>query len=306
MLDCTFALPNLRRHNARITEVRCHAGQTCTASIDVLRRDAIRRNHTATHLLHYALRHVLGEHVKQAGSMVGPDRLRFDFSHYDAVTPKQIKQIEDIANHETLGNMPTRIFETTKDEAEALGAIAFFGDKYGDIVRVLEAGSTIELCGGTHVRATGDIGTVKVVSESSIGSNLRRIEAVTGDVSVALLQRDEAMIADAAQLLGTQSDDLLGGVQRKIDEVKDLQDQIKALRSQLAAGRAEELAEIAVEGVVVTQVDGLAPGDMRETRHCSTPARGHQGRCPDRRNRHRRRVTRCRCAAGQQQGQRHS
>ena len=264
VLDCTFALPNLRRHNARITEGAVIAGQTCTASIDVLRRDAIRRNHTATHLLHYALRHVLGEHVKQAGSMVGPDRLRFDFSHYDAVTPKQIKQIEDIANHETLGNMPTRIFETTKDEAEALGAIAFFGDKYGDIVRVLEAGSTIELCGGTHVRATGDIGTVKVVSESSIGSNLRRIEAVTGDVSVALLQRDEAMIADAAQLLGTQSDDLLGGVQRKIDEVKDLQDQIKALRSQLAAGRAEELAEIAVEGVVVTQVDGLAPGDMRE------------------------------------------
>ena len=264
VLDCTFALPNLRRHNARITEGAVIAGQTCTASIDVLRRDAIRRNHTATHLLHYALRHVLGEHVKQAGSMVGPDRLRFDFSHYDAVTPKQIKQIEDIANHETLGNMPTRIFETTKDEAEALGAIAFFGDKYGDMVRVLEAGSTIELCGGTHVRATGDIGTVKVVSESSIGSNLRRIEAVTGDVSVALLQRDEAMIADAAQLLGTQSDDLLGGVQRKIDEVKDLQDQIKALRSQLAAGRAEELAEIAVEGVVVTQVDGLAPGDMRE------------------------------------------
>lgn len=264
VLDCTFALPNLSRHSARITEGSVIAGQTCTASIDVLRRDAIRRNHTATHLLHYALRHVLGEHVKQAGSMVGPERLRFDFSHYDAVTPAQIKQIEDIANHETLGNMPTRIFETTKDEAEALGAIAFFGDKYGDMVRVLEAGSTIELCGGTHVRATGDIGTVKVVNESSIGSNLRRIEAVTGDASVALLQRDEAMIADAAQLLGTQSDNLLGGVQRKIDEVKDLQDQIKMLRSQLAAGRAEELAEIAVEGVVVTQVDGLAPGDMRE------------------------------------------
>jgi alanyl-tRNA synthetase len=264
VLDTTFALPNLRRHNARITEGSVTAGQTGTASIDVLRRDAIRRNHTATHLLHYALRHVLGDHVKQAGSMVGPDRLRFDFSHYDAVTPAQIKQIEDIANHETLGNMPTRIFETTKDEAEALGAIAFFGDKYGDIVRVLEAGSTIELCGGTHVRATGDIGTVKVVSESSIGSNLRRIEAITGDASVALLQRDEALIAEAAKLVGTQSEDLLGGVRRKLDEVKGLQDEIKALRSQLAAGRASELSEIAVDGVVVTQVDGLAPGDLRE------------------------------------------
>jgi len=264
VLDTTFALPNLRRHNARITDGTVTANQTGTASIDVLRRDAIRRNHTATHLLHYALRHVLGDHVKQAGSMVGPDRLRFDFSHYDAVTPKQIKQIEDIANHETLGNMPTRIFETTKEEAETLGAIAFFGDKYGDIVRVLEAGSTIELCGGTHVRATGDIGTVKVVSESSIGSNLRRIEAITGDASVALLQHDEEVIAAAAELVGTQSDDLLGGVQRKLDEVKGLQDEIKSLRGQLAAGRASELADIAVDGVIVTQVDGLAPGDLRQ------------------------------------------
>ena len=264
VLDTTFALPNLRRHNARITDGTVTANQTGTASIDVLRRDAIRRNHTATHLLHYALRHVLGDHVKQAGSMVGPDRLRFDFSHYDAVTPKQIKQIEDIANHETLGNMPTRIFETTKEEAETLGAIAFFGDKYGDIVRVLEAGSTIELCGGTHVGATGDIGTVKVVSESSIGSNLRRIEAITGDASVALLQHDEAVIAAAAELVGTQSDDLLGGVQRKLDEVKGLQDEIKSLRGQLAAGRASELADIAVDGVIVTQVDGLAPGDLRQ------------------------------------------
>jgi alanyl-tRNA synthetase len=264
VLDCTFALPNLRRHLAYISEGQVVVGQPATASIDVERRDAIRRNHTATHLLHYALRHVLGDHVKQAGSMVGPDRLRFDFSHYDAVTPAQIKQIEDIANHETLGNMPTRVFETTKDEAEALGAIAFFGDKYGDIVRVLEAGSTIELCGGTHVRATGDIGTVKVVSEASIGSNLRRIEAITGDASVALLQRDERLIAETARLVGTQSDDLLGGVQRKLDEMKSLHDEIKSLRSQLAAGRASELAEIAVEGVVVTQVDGLAPGDLRE------------------------------------------
>ena len=264
VFDTTFALPNLRRHSARVIEGVINVGDAATASIDLERRESIRRNHTATHLLHYALRHVLGDHVKQAGSMVGPDRLRFDFSHYDAVTDEQILQIEKIANHETLGNMATRTFETTKDEAEALGAIAFFGDKYGDMVRVLEAGSTIELCGGTHVRATGDIGMIKVVSESSIGSNLRRIEAVSGDASVALLQRDEALISRAAKLLGAPADDLLGGVQRKLDEVKGFQDQIKTLRSQLAAGRASELAQIAVEGVVVTQVDGLAPGDLRE------------------------------------------
>ena len=128
------------------------------------------------------------------------------------------------------------IFETTKDEAEALGAIAFFGDKYGDIVRVLEAGSSIELCGGTHVQATGDIGTIKIVSESSIGSNLRRIEAVTGAASVALLQRDEQLIADAARLVGGPADDLLDGVQRRLDEIKSLNDEIKSLRGQLAVG----------------------------------------------------------------------
>ncbi|MEM9748470.1 MAG: alanine--tRNA ligase [Actinomycetota bacterium] len=264
VLDTTFALPNLRRHLARVVDGTVRPGQPATATIDVTRRDRIRRNHTATHLLHHALRTVLGQHVKQAGSWVGPDRLRFDFSHYESVTPEQIAEIERMANAETLANAPARAFETTKDEAEALGAIAFFGDKYGDIVRVLEAGNTIELCGGTHVRATGDIGAVKVVSESSIGSNLRRIEAVTGESSVALLQRDEELIAETARLVGTQTDDLLGGVQRKLDEIKTLNDEIKTLRAQMASGRASEIAAEAVDGVVVSRVDGLAPGDLRE------------------------------------------
>jgi len=264
VIDTTFALPNLRRHRARLESGSVSPGQSATAAVDAGRRAAIRRNHTATHLLHHALRQVLGDHVKQAGSMVGPDRLRFDFSHYEAVSDEQIADIERRVNDETLSNTATRIFETTKDEAEALGAIAFFGDKYGDMVRVLEAGPSIELCGGTHVRATGDIGTVKVVSESSIGSNLRRIEAVTGAASVALLQHDERLIADAAKLLGSQGDDLLVGVQRKLDEHKALQEEIKSLRAQLAMGRATELAALAHDGVVVTQVDGLDPGELRD------------------------------------------
>ena len=173
--------PTCAATRARVVDGELAAGQVATAAIDVERRDAIRRNHTATHLLHHALRQVLGDHVKQAGSLVAPDRLRFDFSHYEPVTPEQIEEIERLANAETLANTDVRAFETTKSEAEELGAIAFFGDKYGDVVRVLEAGPSIELCGGTHVRATGDIGTVKVVSEGSIGSNLRRIEAVTGE-----------------------------------------------------------------------------------------------------------------------------
>jgi alanyl-tRNA synthetase len=264
VLDCTFAIPNLRRHTARIVNGSVSAGQSAQAAIDVDRREKIRRNHTGTHLLHDALRRVLGEHVKQAGSWVGPDRLRFDFSHYEAVTPEQIAEIEAIANAQTLASSSTRTFETTKDEAEALGAIAFFGDKYGDIVRVLEAGDTIELCGGTHVRSTGDIGMVKVVSEASIGSNLRRIEAFTGAGSVALLQRDETLISNLAGLVGTSPDELAEGVQRKLDEIKSLQTEIKGLRSQLAVGRATELAQIANDGVVVTRVDQLDPGELRE------------------------------------------
>jgi alanyl-tRNA synthetase len=264
VIDTTFALPALRRHLARVTDGVVTSGQEATATIDIARRDAIRRNHTATHLLHHALRTVLGDHVKQAGSMVGPDRLRFDFSHYESVTAEQTAEIESLVNAETLANDPTRAYETTKDEAEALGAIAFFGDKYGDIVRVLEAGSSVELCGGTHVRATGDIGTVKVVSESSIGSNLRRIEAITGGASVELLQRDEALIAATARLVGAQADDVLGGVQRKLDEIKTLHDEIKALRGQVAIGRAGAIAADVLDGTVVTRVDGLAPGDLRE------------------------------------------
>lgn len=264
VLDTTFALPGLRRHTGRATRGDVTPGQTATATIDAARRDAIRRNHTGTHVLHWALRSVLGDHVKQAGSLVGPDRLRFDFSHYAAVTDDEIAEIERLANAETLGNAPVRAFETTKDEATNLGAIAFFGDKYGDIVRVLEAGSSVELCGGTHVHATGDIGVVKIVSEGSIGSNLRRIEAVTGANSVALLQRDEKILAEAAKLVGTTSDDVLDGVQRKLDELKAAQDEIKQLRARLAQGQAGELAATAVDGVVVARVDGIAPGDLRE------------------------------------------
>ncbi len=264
VLDTTFALPGLRRHAARMTSGTLLAGTAVTATIDVARRAAIRRNHTGTHVLHYALRKVLGEHVKQAGSLVAPDRLRFDFSHYDAVTDAEIAEIERIANSETLANAPARAFETTKDEAAALGAIAFFGDKYGEIVRVLEVGSSIELCGGTHVRAAGDIGLIKIVGESSIGSNLRRIEAVTGENSVRLLQRDEKLVADTARLVGSTADDLLSGVQRRLDEIKSLEDEVKALRGQLATGRAAELAVAATNGVVVTRVDGVSPGDLRD------------------------------------------
>ena len=265
VVDTTFALPGLRRHVARVVDGAVSAGQEATAAIDAPRRDAIRRNHTGTHVLHWALREVLGDHVKQAGSLVAPDRLRFDFSHYAPLTADEIERIETLANAEVLSNDPVRAYETTKSEAEAMGAIAFFGDKYGDIVRVLEAGrNSLELCGGTHVRATGDIGTIKIVSEGSIGSNLRRVEAVTGTNSVALLQRDERELARAAHLLGTSTDTLVEGIEKRLDENKALREEIKALRAKAATSRANELAAGAVDGVVVARVDGLPTGDVRD------------------------------------------
>ncbi|MGH9133760.1 MAG: alanine--tRNA ligase, partial [Ilumatobacteraceae bacterium] len=264
VLDTTFALPGLRRHTARVVSGTVSAGQAATAAIDTARRNAIRKNHTGTHVLHWALRRVLGDHVKQAGSWVGPDRLRFDFSHYAAVTPDEIAEIERLANGETLANAPVRAFETTKDEAESLGAIAFFGDKYGDIVRVLEAGSSVELCGGTHVRATGDIGTIKIVSESSIGSNLRRIEALTGAHSVALFQEYEREIADLAGVLGATPSTVVENAEKRVAHIKELEDEVKALRAQLASGQASELAAAAADGVVVARVDDLNPTDLRD------------------------------------------
>ena len=234
------------------------------AAIDVERRDAIRRNHTGTHLLHWALREVLGSHVKQQGSMVAPDRLRFDFSHYEAVTPEQVQAIEDLVNHDVLENTPVRHFETTKAEAAELGAIAFFGEKYGDIVRVLEAGPhSTELCGGTHVRRTGDIGPIKIVSESSIGSNLRRLEAVTGTGPIERLRREEAELAAVADKIGVPQSELLEGIDKRLAELRDLRAEVKSLRSKLASGGATDLAAQAVDGVVVARVDGLARDDLR-------------------------------------------
>ncbi|MDQ1425402.1 MAG: alanyl-tRNA synthetase, partial [Acidimicrobiaceae bacterium] len=169
-----------------------------------------------------------------------------------------------LANREVLANSPVDVYEVPKVEAEQMGAIAFFGDKYGDMVRVLRAGQSLELCGGTHVYATGDIGTIKIVSEGSIGSNLRRVEAVTGEGSVQLLQRDTRMLADAARLLVTTPEALVEGIERKLDELRALQDELKAVRVSAAKGRASELAARAVDGVVVERIDGLAPGDLRD------------------------------------------
>ena len=262
VLDTTFALPGLRRHLCRVASGSVAPGELVHARIDSARRAAIRRHHTGTHILHWALREVLGEHVKQAGSLVDETRLRFDFSHYSALTADEIKRIEALANRETLVNSAVRVYETSKDEALSRGAIAFFGDKYGDTVRVLEAGPSVELCGGTHVSATGDIGIIKIVSEGSIGANLRRVEAVAGDRSLGLMQTQESVLLSLAQMVGT--DDVVDGVGRKLEELKTALDEIKSLKAREARGRANEIAAAATDGIVVERVDDLGPDELRD------------------------------------------
>ena len=262
--DTVFALPGLRKHVGKLISGEIQVGQVVTATIDSGARNATRKNHTATHLLHHALRSVLGDHVKQAGSLVSPQRLRFDFSHYAQLSAQEVEQIEQIANAQVLANAKVDAYETSKDEATAAGAIAFFGDKYGEIVRVLKAGASVELCGGTHVSATGDIGLIKIVQESSIGSNLRRIEAVTGLNSVEYVSTLLNQVNVASEMLSTNSEALIETLARKIAEVKELGDEIKSLRSASARARAGEMILKNKNGVVVERVDGLAPADLRE------------------------------------------
>jgi alanyl-tRNA synthetase len=263
--DTRYGVPGLVVHEVSATSGEISVGQTATAVIDEGRRSAIRRNHTATHLLHWALREVVGDHVKQQGSWVGPGRLRFDFSHYEAVTADQIAKVEDLVNGEVISNPTCRHFETTMDEAQKLGAIAFFGDKYGDVVRVLEAGpNSTELCGGTHVRALGDIGALRVVSESSIGSNIRRIEAVTGMATIELMRSIDATTSAAARSLSVQPDELADGIERLQAEAKALRSEVAQLKQQMAVGQAPALAGDAVNGVVVARVVGVDRNGLRD------------------------------------------
>jgi len=265
IVDTTLALDTIHVHQYELLEGHLELGQQASAEVHLERRSRIRRNHTATHLIHSALREVLGDHVKQQGSYVGSDRLRFDFSHFEALTDEQISSVEDLVNSEILNNPECRHEEMTREEAEEKGAIAFFGDKYGETVRVLQAGEkSLEFCGGTHVSALGDIGLVKIVSEGSIGSNIRRLEAVTGTSSIENLREAESFISSAADLVGVPLEDLLEGIQRKMDELKSLKSEVKNLKRKEALGMVKELAENAEDGIVVSIIESIDRESLRE------------------------------------------
>ena len=240
-------------------------GDVVTAMIDSKRRLEIQRHHTGTHLLHWALRTVLGDHVKQQGSWVGPERLRFDFSHFASLTKEEIQQIEDLVNKEVFSGSSVEIVETTMKDAKELGALAFFGDKYGDDVRVLKAGEhSVELCGGTHVHNLSDIGPLKILSEGSIGSNIRRIEAISGTGTIGLIRSQQNLIEEASTNLGVPSSSLIEGVAKKNREIEELMLELGGLRTSVLKNSLGTLLAQAQDGIIAEQIDGVGRNDMRD------------------------------------------
>ncbi len=249
--DTQQAVPGLVVHKARL-DGDLVAGQDALATIDTPRREAIRRNHTATHLLHSALRTVLGDHVRQQGSLVGPDYLRFDFSHHAQPSPAELEEVFALANEAVLTDVPVETVETSREEAEKMGAVAFFGDKYGSSVRVVRAGSTsLEFCGGTHVDSLGQIGPITLLSEGSIGSNTRRLFALTGRASIQRAVEREKLVRAAAEALRSEPDELLAAIARLTERQRDTEKELAALRQQSSEAEAKTLAALAGEGGVV-------------------------------------------------------
>jgi alanyl-tRNA synthetase len=233
-----------------------HAGDIVTAKADAKRRGAMRRNHTATHLLHAALRQALGTHVKQAGSLVAPDRLRFDFTHYAALDQQDLLDIEDLVNQQVLANEEIRTEEMDVDAAVNSGAMALFGEKYGDRVRVVSVGDggfSKELCGGTHVRRTGDIGLFKIISEGSVAAGTRRIEAVTGEGVLSQLRETSQTLGLLSDALHAKPEGLLQAVEKLAESEKKLRKELEAQQMKRAASQAGDLAKGArdVKGVRV-------------------------------------------------------
>jgi len=264
VVDTQSVLPGLVVHRARV-EGELFPGQDALAVVDAPRREAIRRNHTGTHLLHAALRQVLGDHVRQQGSLVAPDRLRFDFSHPAAVRPEELAEVAAVANADVLTDAPVEVVETSRQEADRMGALAFFGDKYGDQVRVVRAGPhSTELCGGTHVPALGMIGPITIVSESSIGANTRRIEAVTGAGALAVLGERQRAVDEAARLLKVEPEGVVPALERLLERQRQADKELQRLRAEQLQAEAARLAGSGEGGAVVGRVDGLGPEQLRQ------------------------------------------
>jgi alanyl-tRNA synthetase len=256
-------------HFGRLKGGNLHIQGKVLAQVDETLRARTMRNHSATHLMHKALREVLGDHVQQKGSEVNAERTRFDFAHSAAMSDEQIRSVEAKVNAEILANSATQARVLPIEDAKKTGAMMLFGEKYGDEVRVLDIGSSRELCGGTHVQRTGDIGLFKIVSESAVAAGVRRVEAVTGEGALALMQQQEQQLAGIAQALKAPATEAVGKVHALLDNVKALEKQLDAVKGKLASAQGDELASSAVDikGVkfLAAKLDGVDPKSLRET-----------------------------------------
>lgn len=257
-------------HHGKVSAGHIVTGQAIHAQVNVQARRASERNHSATHLLHAALREVLGEHVQQKGSLVQPEKLRFDFTQFEPITAENLREVERLVNENILQNTPVGMCEMDIESAKQKGAMALFGEKYGNIVRVVEMGTfSVELCGGTHVKYTGEIGPFKILSESGIASGVRRIEAVTGLGAWQAIYQDEAVLSEASSQLKTNKTQLVQKLTQLVQDQKEAEKQIKALQSKLAAGQGSDLTAQVVKvgevSVLAAQLEGADVNTLRET-----------------------------------------
>jgi len=260
--------PEVIGHKGRLKTGRLAVGDRLMAGVDTPRRARTMRNHSATHLMHKALREVLGPHVQQRGSLVDADKTRFDFSHNEPMTEDQIRRVEAIVNAEILANAATSARIMKFDEAVKAGAMALFGEKYADEVRVLHIGFSRELCGGTHVKRTGDIGFFKVISEGGIAAGVRRIEATTGEGALEWVQRQQARLGEAAAALKAQPHEMTQKIGQIIENVKTLEKELARLKSKIASSQGDELASQALDvkdiKVLAAQIEGADAKALRE------------------------------------------
>jgi alanyl-tRNA synthetase len=269
VLDTQHVIQGLHGHKAKVTRGELVNGQPVSSAIDSPRREGIRKSHTGTHVLHWALRDILGEHASQAGSLVDNGRLRFDFSHFSQVAPQELAEVEAEANARLVANSKVTTTITSKEDAEEMGAIAFFGDKYGDVVRVVKVGEfSTEFCGGTHTHTAGQVGPLTIVSESSIGSNLRRVEALTGMAAYDHLVALRGALGRTGQLLRTSPESVPERVEQLLDKVSGLEGQLEAIASQRMGSLAQELSAgpvmVGEVSVVIADAGHVSGNELRQ------------------------------------------
>jgi alanyl-tRNA synthetase len=267
--DTQHVIQGLHGHRVKVTRGELLTGQPVSSAIDSPRREGIRKSHTGTHVLHWAIRDVLGDHANQAGSLVEDGRLRFDFSHFSQVAPQELGEIEAEINRRLVANYEVTTTITTKEQAEEMGALAFFGDKYGDVVRVVKVGDfSVEFCGGTHTHAAGQVGPLAIISESSIGSNLRRVEALTGMAAYDHLVAVRSALGRTGELLRTPPDQVPQRVEQLLEKVHGLEERLDAIASQRMGQIAEDLAahpaQVGEISLVVADAGDVGGNELRQ------------------------------------------